>query len=133
MTEKPAKSYRPSVYGLLATILGLVTLVVLPIMARFRSDTEYDRVSRIEMARGQINKALDAALRAQAFGFNAYFTLPGSDQEDLQRWREQYRTIHEEWTQATGDEEDIRLCGQEVLQPWKRGKTVLDAWFLQHA
>lgn len=126
MTTTTPTSYRSALFGLLAILVGLATLVVLPIMARYRSDNKYEQISQIEKARGQINQALDLAFQVQIQGSDAYFTHSFTNSSSKER--EKFQGLVSNWKKVTASEQDIRACDEDVLKLWETGTRQLGEW-----
>jgi two-component sensor histidine kinase len=119
-----------SIAGLILTLIGLVTLLVVPIIVGIRVEKDFDKIDRLEKAREHTDEALKIAFESRGFVLYRYTTLaipPRYKSAD-----DFYRKLMANWQQAMSSEAEIAPAGGKALLAWRAGKNDLNRWLTEY-
>src|SRR5262249_7405679 len=121
---------------LATTVVGLLSLLIVPVVARNHAENYHRQVEdHIEPARQQIDRTIEIAYELQSRSLCSPFTravrmglsstaFPNLNPGNADR----YDSLLQEWQAVTANDHDLAYCGPAALRAWKTGKDLLGRW-----
>lgn len=113
----------------IATLVGLVVLVTLPVITYMRVQKYHSRIEdEIGPATILVSDALATADEARSFAMSYRLGMPEPVPAGFSSPQDYYADLLHDWREITGTDEIIRTADLPAYQSWSAGKAEVGAW-----